>query len=192
MVQKLVIFCGQRGAGKGTLSAAMSRRFSQLKRVPTHTTRAPRNGEVDGVDYIFVSAERFETLRHDGELIDFIRISDTQSSGLSKTEFSRHEYGVTDLAPRMARSISDFILRREGQVLVLGVYAPEEQRRERIRRREKGISRETVERLLREDPVTDEAMRAVASTVIANDKQNNLQAALQSTEKVIREFLDRG
>jgi guanylate kinase len=38
------------------------------------TTRAPRPGEVDGVDYSFVSAERFQQLIDDGALLEWAEI----------------------------------------------------------------------------------------------------------------------
>jgi guanylate kinase len=61
----LVIISGPSGVGKDTIIDALRRRERETGRdgqrhyVVTCTTRAPRNGEVDGVDYHFLSREQF-------------------------------------------------------------------------------------------------------------------------------------
>jgi guanylate kinase len=65
----LVIISGPSGVGKDTIIDALRRREVESGRdgerhyVITVTTRAPRNGEVDGVDYHFVSREEFLRIR---------------------------------------------------------------------------------------------------------------------------------
>jgi guanylate kinase len=65
----LVIISGPSGVGKDTIIDEMRRRENDAGRdgdrhyVVTVTTRAPRDGEVDGVDYRFVSREDFLRLR---------------------------------------------------------------------------------------------------------------------------------
>ena len=67
----LVIISGPSGVGKDTIIDAMRRRESAMGRegdrhwVVTVTTRAPRDREVDGVDYHFVSREEFLRIRAD-------------------------------------------------------------------------------------------------------------------------------
>lgn len=56
----LLIVSGPAGSGKTTLCDRLLDEFSpRLKRVVTATSRAPRPGEVDGVDYLFLSDEDF-------------------------------------------------------------------------------------------------------------------------------------
>jgi len=65
----LVIISGPSGVGKDTIIDALRRREVESGRdgerhyVITVTTRAPRDGEVDGVDYHFVSREEFLRIR---------------------------------------------------------------------------------------------------------------------------------
>jgi guanylate kinase len=67
----LVIISGPSGVGKDTIIDALRRRESDTGRgqdrhyVVTCTTRAPRNGEVDGVDYHFLSRDEFLRMRAD-------------------------------------------------------------------------------------------------------------------------------
>ena len=55
---------GPSGVGKGTLIASALRKFgpSKLGFAVSHTTRAPRPGEVDGEHYHFVSNDQFQEL----------------------------------------------------------------------------------------------------------------------------------
>ena len=67
----LVIISGPSGVGKDTIIDEMRRREAEAGRdgdrhyVVTMTTRAPRDGEVDGVDYNFVSRQEFLRIRAD-------------------------------------------------------------------------------------------------------------------------------
>ena len=64
--------CGPSGVGKGTLLTRLFADFPSVfgKKV-SHTTRAPRAGEVDGSSYYFVSKEEFERGIAAGEFIEF-------------------------------------------------------------------------------------------------------------------------
>ncbi|MBY0589307.1 guanylate kinase [bacterium] len=67
----LIVVSGPSGSGKSTLvhqllaDADFPIRFSV-----SATSRPPRPGEVEGVDYFFVSADRFEAMRQAGELLE--------------------------------------------------------------------------------------------------------------------------
>ncbi|MDJ0782486.1 MAG: guanylate kinase [Desulfosarcinaceae bacterium] len=56
----LFILSAPSGAGKSTLGAALRRRFPQLGYSVSFTTRRPRGGEHNGVDYHFIDAAAFE------------------------------------------------------------------------------------------------------------------------------------
>ncbi len=58
----LVVFSGPSGSGKGTVLKEALKKSDDLKVSVSVTTRAPREGEIDGVDYIFYSQEQFENL----------------------------------------------------------------------------------------------------------------------------------
>ena len=66
MRERIVILSGPSGVGKDTVLDAWIEANSLVKRVVTYTTRRPREGEVNGVDYNFVSVERFHELAEGG------------------------------------------------------------------------------------------------------------------------------
>lgn len=57
---KVFVVSGPSGAGKGTLTEILLKRVPSLTRSVSVTTRKPRPGEQDGVDYHFVSLEQFK------------------------------------------------------------------------------------------------------------------------------------
>lgn len=67
----LMVISGFSGAGKGTLVRALMQTYDQYALSVSMTTRAPREGERDGVEYFFTDREHFEeTIRADG-LIEY-------------------------------------------------------------------------------------------------------------------------
>jgi guanylate kinase len=59
----LLVIAGPSGAGKGTIVQRLKEREPALRWSVSWTTRASREGEVDGVDYHFTTREDFERLR---------------------------------------------------------------------------------------------------------------------------------
>jgi guanylate kinase len=72
---KIVVFSGPSGVGKTTVvREAMSRCRRPLVLSVSATTRPPRPGEVDGVDYHFLSPEEFERRRRDGQFLEHCEV----------------------------------------------------------------------------------------------------------------------
>lgn len=69
----LVILSGPAGSGKDTVIAELFKTDIDITKSVSMTTRAPRDGEVDGIDYIFVSEEDFLSAVDDGELLEYAR-----------------------------------------------------------------------------------------------------------------------
>ncbi len=68
----LFVVSGPSGAGKGTALRFLTER-SVLRRIPTYTTRQPREHETPGVDYHFVSEDEFFELHDKGEIFEYTR-----------------------------------------------------------------------------------------------------------------------
>ncbi|EWS82841.1 guanylate kinase [Brachybacterium phenoliresistens] len=67
----VTVLAGPTAVGKGTVSAAIRRRYPQIHLSVSATTRAPRPGEIDGVHYHFVSDEEFTRLVEAGEMLEW-------------------------------------------------------------------------------------------------------------------------
>jgi len=67
----LLIVSAPSGAGKTTLVERLVERTPHLKMSRSYTSRAARPGEADGVDYNFVSRERFESMVQAGEFLEW-------------------------------------------------------------------------------------------------------------------------
>jgi len=67
-----IILVGPSGAGKSTLINHLIKDFPDLFGFSiSHTTRAPRPSEQDGVSYHFVTVEEFERLTHENKFVEF-------------------------------------------------------------------------------------------------------------------------
>ncbi len=71
---RLVVLAGPSAVGKSTIVKELRRRIPDLMFSVSVTTRAPRPGEVDGVDYRFVDADRFQRMIDRGELLEWAEI----------------------------------------------------------------------------------------------------------------------
>ncbi|MDT7544429.1 MAG: guanylate kinase [Actinomycetota bacterium] len=67
---RLTVLSGPSGVGKGSVIAAVRRRHPQVWLSVSVTTRAPRPGETDGVEYHFVDDAEFGRMVDAGELLE--------------------------------------------------------------------------------------------------------------------------
>ncbi len=73
-VGRVVVLSGPSAVGKSSVVRCLRERIPDLHFSVSATTRAPRPGEVDGVDYHFVSPERFQQLIDRGDLLEWAEI----------------------------------------------------------------------------------------------------------------------
>lgn len=71
---RVVVLSGPSAVGKSTVVRCLRERIPNLHFSVSATTRAPRPGEVDGVDYHFVSSARFQQLIDEGALLEWADI----------------------------------------------------------------------------------------------------------------------
>jgi guanylate kinase len=69
-VARVFVITGPSGVGKGTLIRGLMERLGELELSVSATTRAPRPGEQDGVDYHFLTREEFERRVQAGEFVE--------------------------------------------------------------------------------------------------------------------------
>jgi guanylate kinase len=72
----MVILSSPSGAGKTTITKKIQQKYQSFKISVSHTTRKPRPNEVDGVDYHFVSHEKFNKFISEGKFYEYAKIFD--------------------------------------------------------------------------------------------------------------------
>lgn len=72
----LFIVAAPSGAGKTSLVNALVAQQSDIRLSVSHTTRPPREGEVDGQDYFFVSQDGFAQMRDAGAFLESATVFD--------------------------------------------------------------------------------------------------------------------
>ncbi len=70
----LFVVAAPSGAGKTSLTRALLEREPAIALSVSYTTRPPRPGERDGVDYHFVTPERFRALQDAGEFLEYAQV----------------------------------------------------------------------------------------------------------------------
>jgi guanylate kinase len=88
MAAKVFVITGPSGVGKGTLIRELLKRLPDLELSISATTRAPREGEVDGRDYHFLSPEQFEERMRREDFLEYATYSGN-SYGTLRTEVER-------------------------------------------------------------------------------------------------------
>lgn len=90
----ILIISGPSGSGKSTLCKKMFAEFSSMEFSVSCTTRAPRGTEKDGVDYHFLSRERFEKHIADDDFLEYALVHGNYYGTLKKEVLSRTDNGI--------------------------------------------------------------------------------------------------
>ena len=88
----IVVVSAPSGAGKTTVLARVLEETPGLRFSVSHTTRAPRPGEQDGVDYHFVTPQAFLRLQQAGGLLEWAEVhGNLYGTGLAEIDRARGE-----------------------------------------------------------------------------------------------------
>jgi guanylate kinase len=109
-VPKVFVITGPSGVGKGTLIRTLRERMPELELAVSATTRPPRPGERDGVDYHFLSDDDFERRVGAGEFVEHARYSGRRYGTLRSELERRVEHGrpvVLEIEVQGARQVRE-------------------------------------------------------------------------------------
>lgn len=117
----LFVVSSPSGGGKGTLIQRVLKQVRNLSYSVSYTTRAPRNGEVEGREYFFVTPEEFEAMVAAGEFLEWAHVHG-KLYGTSRKQVSRDVFkgrdiilevdvqGAASVRELVTESVSIFIL----------------------------------------------------------------------------------
>jgi len=74
MTGLLSVISGPSGAGKSTIAKSLEQRIEGLQYSVSHTSRKPRSGERDGVNYYFVDRTTFEKMITEGAFVEWAEV----------------------------------------------------------------------------------------------------------------------
>jgi guanylate kinase len=94
MTGNLYVVSGPSGAGKGTLLALVMPKLDEVWLSISATTRAPRKGELDGVQYFFLSNEAFDDLIAVDGLLEWAAVHGERYGTIRKEVEQRLEQGI--------------------------------------------------------------------------------------------------
>jgi guanylate kinase len=104
-VADVLVITGPSGVGKGTLIRLLLDRFPQMKLSVSATTRAPRPGEHDGVDYHFLSPEEFQAKIDADEFLEWAEYAGNRY-GTLRSELERDAHPlVLEIEVQGARQV---------------------------------------------------------------------------------------
>jgi guanylate kinase len=176
-VTEVLVITGPSGVGKGTLIRLLLARFPAMKLSVSATTRDPRPGEADGVDYHFLSPEEFEAKIDADEFLEWAEYAGNRY-GTLRSELERDAHPlVLEIEVQGARQVRA----RVGDAVSVFIAPPSE---EALRTRLVGRgsdSPEQVERRL-ETAWTELAARDEFDHVIVND---DLDAAVEELSRLV-------
>lgn len=181
---RLIVISGPSGAGKSTLIRDALDSIPELAYSVSATTRAPREGEVDGREYVFLTREEFERWISEGRFLEW-------------AEYSGNLYGTPEppLEEFMSRGLSVIleielqgarkVREKRPDAVMIFVRAPS---LEETRRRLEGRATETSEAM---QSRMDTAVREVSASgefdleLINGDRESARQSMLELMQNIV-------
>ena len=163
----LVVLTGPSGAGKDTLLAHLKSLGRPYHIGVNATTREPRHGEVDGVDYHFVSKEEFQRMLDEDELLEHALVYG-QDKGVQKAPIREALASGRDVLLRTdvqgARTIKRLV---RGAITIFVAPPSDDELRSRVRKR--GGDSDDQVKLRQETAVREMAVAKEFDYTIVND-----------------------
>ena len=179
----LVIISGVAGAGKDTVKKEIVKRMENVKSIPSLTTRAPREGDIPGQTYIFLSKEEFEVKIKNDEIYEY-DIHHNHYYGTSKkilNEESKNGTIIKDIDVNGTEILKSTL--KDIKIVTIFLRVPKEELRRRLENRiDKPSEGEIILRLNRFD--YEESRIGLYDYVLKNE---DLEKTVSIIEEIIRQ-----
>jgi guanylate kinase len=119
----LIVVSGPSGAGKTTVLNRVMAELEDIRFSVSHTTRVPRSGEKDGVEYHFVSRREFERLISEGSFLEWAEVHG-ELYGTARSEYDRAEREGVDLLLDIDVQGADQVCQRFADAVTVFVIPP--------------------------------------------------------------------
>ena len=179
MKGKFIVVSGPSGVGKGTICNRLMKELKAWYSVST-TTRAPREGEVDGVNYYFVSKEEFKKRIAKGEFLEYNYYNDNYYGTSKKIVLEKMNEGInvfSEIDVNGAHNIKKIF----PDALLIYIAPPS---MEELKKRLIGRGTEDIEKIEARLKIAEEEMKEIDfyDYVVVND---DLETAINEVRKII-------
>ncbi len=173
----MIVLAGASASGKTEVAKLLSARYG-VNKVITTTTRPMRLGEVDGIDYYFVSRERFQEMIDNDEFIEY-------------TIFNEHYYGSTKDSIEInkcvvidPKGLESYLSLNDPSIVTFLLISSEETRYERMMNRGDNLE-DAQKRIIHDRTAFDEKVLKKEVDYVINSENLN---ALEVTNRIYENY----
>lgn len=133
----LILLSGVSGAGKDTIKKELIKRMENVESLPSYTDRAPREGDIPGVIYNFVTTQEFEKMIKNNELYEYDVHHEHYygtSRKLMNEKIKSGKIIVKDIDVNGTERLID-LLKKDTKVVTIFLRVPKEVLRKRLENR---------------------------------------------------------
>jgi guanylate kinase len=188
----LLILTGKTASGKDTIKDALLQRYPGFRKVMTSTSRAPRNREIDGAEYNFLSRENFLKEVSEGKFLEYVEYGgNLYGTKRAELENNLQQDVLWRIDPSRAGEAREFIKRAFPEeiskelirkLIVIYITAPDEVILERLQRR--NLPEEEIRKRMDDDKKIWEQYKDSYDFVVENTP-NKLGECLESIIRLI-------
>lgn len=177
----LIIISGTTCAGKGTVIKKLLERNKNMVLTLSYTSRPIRKGEVDGIDYKFISHEEFERKIENGDFLEYAKVRYGEYFGTPKENIDNLLESGKDVILEIDVQGAKQIKEKLPETILIFIMAPS---MEEVKRRIKARGAETAEQIVDRFQTAYKEINEVNkyNYVVVND---NLEDAIQKVEAIL-------
>lgn len=180
----LVLLSGASGAGKDTIKRELIKRYTNITSLPSYTDREPREGEVNGEIYNFISTEEFKELIEKNDLYEY-DIHHNHYYGTSKHILDEllksGKIIVKDIDVNGTENLVK-ILGNDTKVVTIFLRVPKEELHRRLLERNPNVDSKEIETRLNRLEYEESKIRSYDYVI----KNNNLEKTIQIITTIIK------
>ncbi len=181
----VIVISGPSGSGKSTVINALCEADHTLKLSVSATTRNPRPGEVDGVDYHFLSKSEFEKHIQGGSFLEWAKYGDNLYGTLKSEIVAARESGkdaILEIEVKGSLEIREQNLAPSRSILIFIIPQSFATLEERLRRRQTESEKELKQRL---DIAKSEVRQIQKYNYWVSNPEDSVQQAVNQIQAII-------
>ena len=177
----LFVISGPSGVGKGTICKKLLERRKELKLSVSVTTRAPRPGEIEGVNYFFRSEEQFQDMIERDEFLEYMCVFGKNHYGTPKAYVAEQRAQGNDVILEIDVNGALNVKKRCPDAVMIFIAPPS---METLKKRLVGRGTETEEAVERRFAEAGKELAAAGEYdyIVVND---SLDKAVNDTESIL-------